>query len=342
MPARTQRWIVLAALAAACTRTGSPPPSPAPGASGPPAAGGPPPIDGVTPLPSPLPDVVARVNGQQVLLRNVRILARQAKQGGKVTEPFAYRQAMQQFIVRELLFQEALSRKVSADERRLEQAYDEARLPYKDEAAWAAFLAQQGMDPATFRTELRVRHTVQALFEQEAGRDQSPVSDQEALAFYQSNPAMFDSGERLRARHILVRVPADVAADRKASFRAKAEGLLARIRKGEDFAALARKFSEDPGSAAKGGQLDDFARGQMVEPFEKAAYALQPGQVSDVVESPFGFHIIQLLERVPAQKLAFEQVKDALKRRLAQQRQQQALQNLVNSLRARAKIETYL
>jgi hypothetical protein len=84
--------------------------------------------------------------------------------------------------------------------------------------------------------------------------------------------------------------------DTKAA-RAKVEGLLARVRAGEDFAALAREFSEDPGSRAQGGDLGWFGRGVMVKPFEDAAFALKEGEVSGVVESPFGFHIIKVEER---------------------------------------------
>src|SRR4029450_2821785 len=118
--------------------------------------------------------------------------------------------------------------------------------------------------------------------------------------------------------------------------------ILARARAREDFATLAKESSEDPGSAPKGGELGVFGRGQMVPPFEQAAFALKPGEVSGVGETPFGFHVIKVTDRAPARKLAFDEVKERLKQEMVQQKRQQAQQSFLNSLRAKAKIETYL
>jgi len=298
----------------------------------------------VTPLPKPLPEIAARVNGQAIGLRAVRLMAEQALQSGvpRGQEPYAYRQALQQMIVRELLFQEAVKRNLTADDARVDQAYNEARVRFKDDKAWAALLAGQGMDPQAFRAELRVLHTIQALLAQVAEQAHAQATDQEAMAFYQSHPAAFDTGEKVRASHILVRVPEGTPGPRKEELRKKAEALLARVRAREDFAALAKESSEDPGSAAKGGDLGQFGRGQMVPAFEQAAFVLKPGEVSGVVESPFGFHIIKVSEKVPARKLGFAEAKERLKQEMVQQKRQQAQQSFVNSLRAKAKIETFL
>jgi len=235
-----------------------------------------------------------------------------------------------------------LKRNLSADDARVEQAYNDARVRFKDDKAWGAMLASQGMDPQAFRAELRVHQTIQRLLDQVADAAKAESSDQEAQAFYESHPAVFDTGEKVRASHILVRVPEGTPAARKEELRKKADAMLARVRGGEDFAAVARKSSEDPGSAAQGGELGSFGRGRMVPPFENAAFALQPGEVSGVVESPFGFHIIKVLEKTPGRKLAFSQVKEQLKREMVQQKRQQAQQTFVNELRAKAKIETFL
>jgi len=344
--------VVLAVAASSCSGGGGAPASPPPAAaaSAAPSAepGAPPEIDRVTPLPKPLPEVAARVNGQPIPLRTVRVLAeqvgRQAGPGPAGEEPYVYRQALQQGIVRELLFQEAVRRKVTAADARVERAYNEARVRFKDDKAWAAVLADQGMDAQSFRTELRVQQTIQALLAQvaEEAQAQAQASDQEAMAFYESHPAVFDAGERVKASHILVRVPEGATGARKAELRKKADALLGRARAKEDFAALARESSEDPGSAKSGGELGAFGRGQMVPPFEQAAFGLKPGEVSGVVETPFGFHIIKVSERIPARKLAFAEVKERLKQDLVQQKRQQAQQSFVNSLRAKAKIEIFL
>ena len=125
--------------------------------------------------------------------------------------------------------------------------------------------------------------------------DQVKVGDQEIDDYYNLHVGdRFTDPEEVRARHILVNAPA--GDDAKAAARKKAEDLLAKVKAGADFAELATKNSDDSGSASKGGDLGLFGRGKMVAPFEAAAFALDVGKVSDIVESPFGFHIIKVEE----------------------------------------------
>jgi peptidyl-prolyl cis-trans isomerase C len=337
--------LVLAAMAvAACSKKA--PPAAAASTSPSPAAisGGLPAVDRDTPLPNPLPAIAARVNGREIPLKYAEIIVRRLleKKDKEKDRPWAYRQAVQQLITRELLLEEAVTRKVSADDKKVDEAYNEARVSYKDEGAWASFLADQGLTVDAFRSEIRTQLTVAVLLDQEAARVEAGVSDQEASAFYKANPSMFDSGERLRASHILLRVPPGATPAQKEAVRARAQAVLARLGKGEDFAKLAKEFSEDAGSAGKGGRLDPFGHGQMDPAFEKAAFALKPGERSDVVESSFGFHIIHLLEVVPSEHLEFEATKDKIKQYIARIRRQQRIDGLIASLRAKASIETYL
>jgi len=302
-------------------------------------------VDRVKPLPSPLPAVAARVNGEPIPTRNVRIAAEQAIARG-VVEPqeraFAYRSATRNLVDRELLLQEATRRGLSADPKALEQAADQARVGYKDDTAWQQFLAQQGMDEQAFRTELRVQHLVQALMLQVAREIPSTTQEAEERAFYDANPSVFETGERFRASHILLRVERDATPARKAEVRALAEGVLARVRKGESFAALARKYSQDADSAPKGGELPVFVKWQMVPAISQPIEGLKPGGVSDLLETPFGFQIFKLHERLPSQKTPFEQAREQARQQVLAQRRQKALQALVAALRERAKIETYL
>ncbi|MCX7627035.1 MAG: SurA N-terminal domain-containing protein [Methylophilaceae bacterium] len=118
------------------------------------------------------------------------------------------------------------------------------------------------------------------------------VSDEEARKFYEENASKFQEDEERHARHILITYGNDKAVARK-----KAEAVLAEVRKSpENFAALAKKYSQDPGSADKGGDLGPIKRGLMVKPFEDAVFAMTPGSISDLVETEFGYHIIQVTE----------------------------------------------
>src|SRR5439155_11516 len=125
---------------------------------------------------------------------------------------------------------------------------------------------------------------------------------------------------QVRARHILVKTAADAGADAKAAARKKAEELLAKVKAGGDFAALAKERSEDAGSAANGGDLGLFTRGRMTPAFEEAAFALQGGGLSDVVETPFGFHVIKVEEHRPGGAKPLETVHDEIADTLKRER----------------------
>lgn len=119
-------------------------------------------------------------------------------------------------------------------------------------------------------------------------------TEEELRAAYEAD----DSGVQLRARHILLSFPDNATEEQRDSVEALAEELRQRIAGGEDFAALAREYSDDPGSGAQGGDLGTFGRGRMVPSFEEAAFDLEEGEISDPVESPYGLHIIQVQERI--------------------------------------------
>jgi peptidyl-prolyl cis-trans isomerase C len=141
-------------------------------------------------------------------------------------------------------------------------------------------------------------------------RDQIPDMTARAREIYQSKPERYLVPGQVRVRHILLRADSETA---RAARLPEAEALLKRLQEGADFADLARESSEDPGSAAAGGALPAFSRGRMVKPFEDAAFALQrPGDLSPVVASPFGLHIIWLEAIRPERQYTFDQVKDAI------------------------------
>ena len=126
--------------------------------------------------------------------------------------------------------------------------------------------------------------------------------------------------EEVRARHILFKLPPGADEKARAEARKKAEDTLAKIKQGEDFAKLAEKLSDDPGSGKAGGDLGRFSRGKMVPEFEAAAFALAPGQVSEIVESPFGFHIIKVEEKQPGGAKPLDAVRAEIVQTLTEER----------------------
>ncbi|GAC1389957.1 MAG: SurA N-terminal domain-containing protein [Variovorax sp.] len=158
------------------------------------------------------------------------------------------------------------------------------------------------------------------------------VSDADLKAYYEQNAARFGTREERRASHILIAVPAGAPAKDREQARAKAEQLLAEVRKTPSlFAEVARKNSQDPGSAPNGGDLDFVTRGAMVKPFDDALFALKKGEISGIVESEFGYHIIQLNDIKPAVVSPFEKVRATVENEI---RAQQATQEFAKAAEA--------
>ncbi len=146
----------------------------------------------------------------------------------------------------------------------------------------------------------------------------------EVEAYYERNSFRYKKPERVRARHILISTDSDAAGEDRETARAKAAEVLAQAREGADFAKLAEEHSDDPGSKTRGGDLDWFPRGQMVPAFEEAAFSLAPGELSDIVETPFVYHVILVEDRRDATEQPIEEVEreiaaDILKGELAKE-----------------------
>jgi len=184
---------------------------------------------------------------------------------------------------------------------------------YKDPANAAQFLAPE---------EAQIEYVVLDL---DAVKKQIAVSDEDLRKYYAENEKRYTSAEERRASHILVKAEKDAPKAERDKARAKAETLLAEVRKyPQAFAEIAKKNSDDEGSAAKGGDLDFFGRGAMVKPFEDAAFSLKPGETSGIVESDFGYHIIHVTGARGGEKKTFDavraQIENEVRTQLVQKR----------------------
>jgi peptidyl-prolyl cis-trans isomerase D len=163
-----------------------------------------------------------------------------------------------------------------------------------------------------YRTPTTVRARYVTYRRDEFAAQVTPTDGEVAEYYELHKDERFTEPEEVRARHILVKVAPDATAEAREAARKKAADLLARVKSGEDFAALASAHSDDPGSAANGGDLGFFPHGRMTPAFENAAFELQPGAVSDLVETPFGFHIIKVEERREATTKPLTAVRDEI------------------------------
>lgn len=168
------------------------------------------------------------------------------------------------------------------------------------------------------------------------------VSDEEVQAAFKANPELYAAPETVSAQHILIAVPKDAKPEQVAAAKAKADEVRKKaVAPGADFGKLAQEYSDDPGSKNDGGDLGEFERGMMVPEFEKAAFSLKAGDISEPVRSDFGFHIIKVNSHKPAAKPNFEAAKEQVRASLLSQKQDKAVSGRIAQLRKEAKI-TYL
>ncbi|MEJ0090356.1 MAG: peptidylprolyl isomerase [Limisphaerales bacterium] len=198
-----------------------------------------------------------------------------------------------------------------------------------------------GMTSEELRTKITQEATATAALNRELN---ITVSDADVTNFYAAHPADFEQPETVHVRHILLftidpTTQAPLSAEQIQANRKEIEGILKRVKAGEDFAKLAEQYSQDPGSKVKGGELPPFGRGQMVPQFEAAAFSMPTNTVSDVITTDFGFHIIKVLDKAPAQKIAFATVSDKIKDYLLQQKTQKLAPPYLAALSKGADVE---
>jgi peptidyl-prolyl cis-trans isomerase D len=170
------------------------------------------------------------------------------------------------------------------------------------------------------------------LIDRDQLRAKTTISPQDVENYYNSNVQQFQTPEQVRASHILLKTDGKNEAD----VRKQAEDILKQAKApGADFAALAKKYSEDDGSKENGGDLDYFPKGRMVPEFEQAAFSMQPGQISDLVKSQFGFHIIKVVDHKPASTRSLDEVRAQIQETLSNQRVDQQITDRTRDLDAR-------
>jgi len=336
-------------------------PAPAPGAPGTTAPGTQAPAPGAAPGQTPqagppadaskLPAVVARCNGQEIKKEELEAHAQQMRmqlarsQGVQVPLSAAfYREILDGIIAHQLLLDEAKQRGISISDAEAGQMLQAFKSQFPSQEVFQKQLAANKITEEELRR--RMRDDADAKVNKLIEKTIVPtvqVSEADARAFYDKNQERMKTPPRVHVRHILIAVaPKALATDREAA-RKKTEDLLEQLKNGGDFAQLAAQNSNDSGTATRGGDLSWVTPGQMVPPFEKAAFALkQPNELSPVVETRFGYHILQLVERQEAQTVPFEQAKNRLGVMLREQKVKEALRAHVEELKTKAKVETYI
>ena len=313
--------------------------APAAGGTGPGAAAAP----AAKPVPAQLPDVVARVNGEDVKKAELDMAIKTLEDRARTPVPAeqrdaVFRQVLDRIIGYHLLVQEARNRKIAAPPWEVDGQIEQIKKQFPTEDAFKQMLQSRGVTVESLRKDTTDTIAVNQMLQKELD-PKIKVTEADMKTFFDQNRPKFRQEDSVHASHILIRVDEKADAAARTVAKAKAEDLLKQLKKGVAFADLAKKNSEDPGSAANGGDLGFFSRGQMVPAFEAAAFALQPGQTSSVIETPFGYHVIRVSEAKPGRDLNYDEVKGQIDEYLKQQQRDQYSQEFVDQLRAKAKVQ---
>jgi len=296
-----------------------------------------------------VPEVVAEVNGvpitrlayQSALQRTLFVLQ---SRGQPIDMPQSelFQRVLDQMVFQELVHQEAKSRPSEGVEEIVEERIAAARAQAGSDEQFEKLLAEREITLESLRDAVRRQVVVERLVQDELVT-KIQITDEEIQSTYDQNRDQFVVPERVRASHVLISVQEGATdAQRQEAF-AQAQALRQQVLGGADFAELARANSGDKTTAERGGDLGYFTRGQMVPTFEAAAFALQPGELSDVVETRFGYHVIKCVDRKAPELLEFnDQLKQAISTRLVQGRLQEMLPEYASQLRAKAQVATHL
>jgi peptidyl-prolyl cis-trans isomerase SurA len=297
-----------------------------------------------------LDQVAAVVNGDPITLTELqeraglewrRVQAIRPGEAHNQEQAKVLQAALDQMIAERLMEAQAKELGVEASDGQIDAAIEDIKKKNRlDDEQLERALADQGLDRQSFRRQLRRDIEAFRILEMKV-KTRVKVTDEDVKSWYQSHPKDLAENEQVHVRHIFLPVASGASAAEEAAVRAQGEQVLERLRAGEDFAAVARQASKGP-SAAEGGELGFVKRGVIQPELEKAAFALEPGQVSGLVRTRSGFHILKVEERKSAAAPPLDEVKDAIRDRLSNERVESQRAQYLAELRKEAVVEVRL
>ncbi len=243
-------------------------------------------------------------------------------------------------IAGELLYQESKSQGIKPDPKASDERFEAMKKQFPSEDQFKTWLSSVNLSEATLRTQIERDQAIRQLIETKFAQ-KITVSDEEIKAYYDNNLNSFKKPAQVRASHILIKVEPQAEESQKTEARKKLEMIQGKLKKGEEFDALAKEYSEGP-SSTKGGDLGYFGRKQMVKPFEDAAFALNPGEVSGIVETQFGYHLIKVADKTNETTVSYDEIKDRIRDFLKQEKLRKEMGPYIESLRSKAKVEVFV
>ena len=248
--------------------------------------------------------------------------------------------ALENLIDFELLYQEGLEKGIKVDEAALDERLNAMKIRFPSEAEYENALADMNLSETALKSQFERSMTIEQFIDEYFGQ-KVMVSDEESKAYYDDNLDSFKQAEQVQASHILIKVDPQADESQKAEARKKLEEIQQKLNEGRDFASLAEEFSECS-SRSRRGDLGYLRRGQAVKPFENAAFALNVGEMSDIVETEFGYHLIRIADKKPETIIPYDEIKDSLSQYLKQKKVREAVKVHLAKLKEEAAVERFL
>jgi len=244
---------------------------------------------------------------------------------------------LENLIDRELLYQQSRKKGIVIDDAQVNEQLERLKKQYPSEQAFKESVAEEHLSEDSLKSQIKMSLAVQKFVDREFGANLD-VAEGEAKAFYDEHPEYFTQPEVIRVSEILIKVDPKAEAAKKQEARKKLEDIQKRLQKGEDFAILAKDFSQSA-SAAQGGDLGIVPRGRMPKEFDDAAFSLKAGELSGVVETGLGFQLIKVHEKTPQKVVPFKDVEEKIRQHLANQKLKKRVDEYLNEVKKTAKIE---
>jgi peptidyl-prolyl cis-trans isomerase C len=285
----------------------------------------------------PSKDTVAVVNGVEISRADFDAeISRARQQFAGLGQPMSTaslskikKDVLENLIGRELLYQTSQKHGIKVDEAAINNQLAILKKRFPSETEFNKVLSKNNLSEAAIRAQLERNTAINEFIDKQFVQNVT-ISDKESKAYYESKPEYFKQPEQVQASHILIKIDSEADESQKAQARKKIEKIQKRLQKGEDFAALAKEFSQCPSQ-----------HGQMVPAFEQVAFALKPGAVSDIVETKFGYHLIKVIGKKPETTIPYKDVKDKLQQHLKREKIQKEVTLYVEKLKEKAKVESF-
>jgi len=245
---------------------------------------------------------------------------------------------LNELVSAELLYQASQKAGIGDLSKDVDSQLENIKKGFGSDQEFQKVLKERGIEVKDLKEDVKRGVFINAYLEKDIFSKMNPVTEDEKKQEYETNKDKLNVPDEVRASHILIKAGEKATPEEKQKAKEKIEALRTKAMSGEDFAKLAKENSED-GSASNGGDLNYFRKGQMVKPFEDAAFGLEKGQISPVVETQFGYHIIKVTDKKSAHTLTYDEVSKDIEKFLINKRKRDEVNKTVEALKKNAKIE---